>query len=279
MFDAARRSSGWGVGVLLALMVGGVGWGVRAGGLEAVDRLARGVPLGARPLATTADDRPYTRSPLATALALEAAWVPVDAASALALGDRLAETVGTWMLETTGAPDLEAAERALWAEGRIDALPVRLATAMRDAEVHARAGHRLSEGAAGVPVYAHPDDLTWLMAHVAWRLDLAFVVVPSPVHHYLLLRGPDGRARGVEATCFRRVDALGKVVPHDQPSVGRRLVFPPEHYPSGAGGIRAPDRLPAGVYEPLEGDEALEAAIRQRLEARHGPVPATGEVP
>lgn len=277
MFDAARRGAGWGRWLFLAAGLAAVAWGVRSGGLESLDRLARGVPLDAPRLATEGVDRPYSRSPLAVALELEGAWHTVDAEAALALGDRLAEALGDWMLQTTGAPDLDAAERRLWADRRIDALAVALARLLREADVHARQRHRLSEGADEVPVYVHPDDLPWLMAHVFWRLDLRFTVVPSPVHHYLLLEGPEGQRRGVEATCFRRVDALGKVVPHDQPSVGRRLTFPEAHYPSGAGGIRAPDRLPDGVYEPLRDDATLAEALRARLEARYGAMPAAEE--
>jgi len=284
VFEQAQRGRSWIGAVVMLALAGGVAAALLLPDrfdelLTAADRMARGVPLGASPFAESRRDSPYQGSPLAAALAAEAAWVSVDAESALAEADRIAQDVGWWLLEHTGEADVQAAEEALWDAGDADELFLRIATALRDARVVARRAHRLSEPepvAEGQPVYVHPDDLPWLFAHVAWRLDLRAELVRSPVHHYLVFRDPDGEgSRAVEATCFRRVDALGNVVQSDQPSVGRRLVQPEHHYPTGVGGIRNPSPLPAGAYESFLDDDALLVGVVERLEERHGPVSDT----
>ena len=278
MFDAARTGrSWWWMGAGGALVVGAaVLWarpelGQRA--LQQLDLASSGVPVGATLWPATRNATPYADSPLQLAMVIEGAWVPVDVDAAVGVADGLATSLSRWMLQQTGASSPQAAEAALWEAGRIDDLLVHLATLLREAQVHARASHRLSQPEPeGQPVYVHPDDLAWLAAHVAWRLDLHAELVRSPIHHYLVFRSPDGeRSRAFEATCFRRVDALGVVVPHDQPSVGRRLVLPEDHYPRGVGGIRNPTPLPPGAYATLD-DVTLFGALVERLTARHGTV-------
>lgn len=280
MFEQARAGRSWLGGFLGLTLIGGVAIaalrpGLLDAALDQADLLASGVTPGTELLATAHVDQPYRRSPLLLAMALEEVFTEVDGRQGEALGDAIAEELGRWMLQQTGASDLDAAERALWAAGRQDELFVELATRLRAHEVHARNRHRLSQPdpeGEGQPVYVHPDDLPWLMAHVLWRLDVRAELVRSPVHHYLVARAPDGGgSRAIEATCFRRVDALGKVVQSDQPSVGRRLVQPEGHYPSGVGGIRNPDPLPAGAYVSFLDDDSLATGVLERLEERYGP--------
>jgi len=279
VFEQARSGSSWLGGLLV---VGAVGLGLGAWwrpdlldvALQQVDLASRGIVPGTSLWASERVDYPVARSPLEVALALEGAWVTVDPAQGLALADRVATDAGRWMLQQTAAGSVEEAEQVLWSRGEQDQLFVFVAQRLREEGVHARKRHRLSEPEdEGQPVYVHPDDLAWIIAHVAWRLDLRVELVRSPVHHYLVAREPGGEgARTVEATCFRRVDALGQVVQSDQPSVGRRFMAPEAHYPSGVGGIRHVEPLPEGAYRSLRSEEAVAEAIMERLTARHGEV-------
>jgi hypothetical protein len=275
VFEGAKRSGAWGGWLLGVLVLGGAGllWARPELGerlLDAADLAAAGVDPTASWSADERSDQPYAHSPLQLMLAMQAAWLEPsaahDPAGALAFADELAEAVGRWLLVTTGTSSVQEAERALWEAGRADELAVFFATTLRERQVHARRSRRLSEAGfvEGQPVYVHPDELAWLFAHVAWRLDLRTELVQSPVHHYVVWREPEGeRSRAVEATCFRRVDALGKVVPHEQPSVGRRLVLPEHHYPEGTGGIRNPDPLPEWAYRSLSDTELADGLARQ----------------
>ncbi len=118
------------------------------------------------------------------------------------------------------------------------------------------------------PVYVHPDELPLLLMHVAWTLDLRAELVRSPIHQYVHLLEPGGeRVRGVEPTAFRLTErAEGST--QDEPSVGRALVFEPDHFPSGRGGIRNPSPLPRGTYQPVTPAE-LPGALLARAAARH----------
>jgi hypothetical protein len=200
----------------------------------------------------------------------------VDREGVLAFADELAREIGWWLLASTGASDVHEAERLLWEQGRIDDLAVTWALAMQARDLRSREGQgRLSAGIPEHPPrYLQPEEAQLLLAHVAWRLDLDAVLIRSPVHWYLELREPGGdRRRGVEATCFWRVDALGRDVHSPEPSVGRRLVFPPDHYPSGVGGIRNPSPLPPGAYEPI-GAAELTGELTAKLALRYDADPA-----
>jgi hypothetical protein len=123
----------------------------------------------------------------------------------------------------------------------------------------------------------HPDELPLLFAHVAWRLDLRAELVRSPEHLYVLLREPGGdRVRGVEPTCFPRVDALGAVVPSEEASVGRRLTFDEDFFSSGVGGLRNPSPLPEGAYTTVAPSELVGELLALAAE-RQGTDPAALE--
>lgn len=274
MFETTRSRS-WAapaVMVVLAAAVTAVWW-TRPSLLQRVSVLVAGGNPFAEPFATERVDQVFPESPLAVSLALEAGFAPVERDAVLAFADDLARDLGFWLLETTGAHDIEDAERRLWATGDADRFAVAWALRLQDRHLYSRHEQRLSGALPPEhredPRYAHPDELVLLLAHVAWRLDLASDLIRSPVHHYVVLREPGGtRARGVEPTCFRRVDALGHVAPSDEPSVGRRLSFPPDHYPSGVGGIRNPDPVPPGIYEPVSASE-LTGDLFARLATRY----------
>lgn len=236
--------------------------------LSRASLLAQGIDPTAPVLASRHEDSPYEVSPLAVSLELEARVREVDADGVLAWADELAKDVGLWLMVDTASADVADAEAALWARGGPRPLSVAFARELRRRSVYARSNRRLSAGAPTTgPVSMHPDELALLWAHVAWRLDLDAVLVRSPVHVYGLYRGPEGERVGVEPTCFRRVDDLGNAVPSQEPSVGRLLSFGEDLYPSGAGGIRHPDPMPAGVYEEVT-DEALAGVLAGLLVAR-----------
>ncbi len=205
---------------------------------------------------------PYSTSPLAEALRHEAQLGPTDTDAVLAWADDLARDMGLWLLRETSTADVAAAEQTLWAAARQDDFSVELARQLRNREVYARRQHRL-DAIDGPPQYVHPDELAWIGAHVGWTLDLKMHLVRSPVHHYLVWTSPSGQlGRTVELTNFRRVDALGKLVESEEPSVGRRLVGPEELYPSGAGGIH--ELQGDGVYRDIA-DEQLSTELLQRI--------------
>lgn len=279
MLTATRSRSRWTtIGLLSVIAASAALWWQgpaleRASVLQRLSVLAAGGHPLAEPFAREHVDQTFAESPLVVSLGLEEAFAPMEREEVLAFADALARDLGFWLLETTGAPDVEEAERRLWSEGDPDRLAVAWALRLQARHLYARHTQRLSGATAPYrddPRYAHPDELALLFAHVAWRLDLATDLVRSPVHHYFLLREPGGtRARGVEPTCFRRVDALGRVVKDsDEPSVGRRLTFPPDHYPSGVGGIRNPVPLPKGSYAPVTAAE-LTGDLFARLAARY----------
>lgn len=278
MFDATQRRSRWPLALVAAVgaAVAGVVWFERPALVERAGVLAGGGNPLADPFAAERADVRYPESPLTVSLALESGLAPadrpVDRDGMLAFADQLATDLGYWLLTDTGASDIEAAERTLWSRDHDpDRFVAKWALLLQQREVYARDTERLSAGI--VPEgyrYAHSDELVLLFAHVAWRLDLAVDLVRSPVHHYAVWREPGGQgARGIEPTCFRRVDALGALAPSDEPSVGRRLTFPPDHYPSGAGGIRNPKPLPPGVYATVSAT-ALPGDLLTRLAARYG---------
>jgi hypothetical protein len=279
LFEATRQRARWPyalAALALAAAAAAVAW-VRPAVIERLGVLAGGGNPLADPFASGRVDQRYAESPLAVSLALEAGLADgrgaVDADGLLAFADDIARDLGFWLLARTGASDIEAAERALWErEHEPDAFAVAWAGELQRRKVYAREAERLSDGVEpeGRYRYAHPDELVLLLLHVAWRLDLGIDLVRSPVHRYATWREPGGPGlRGIEPTCFQRVDMLGKVVPSDEPSVGRRLTFPPEHYPSGAGGIRNPSPLPAGAYEPVS-PAGLAGDLLVRLAARYG---------
>jgi hypothetical protein len=307
VFEGSRSRSVWPLALLaFAVAVAGAAavWS-RPAVIERLGVLAGGGDPFASPLAEGRSDHRYPESPLAVSLELEAGFTEVDREGVVTFADALARDLGFWLLARTGTGSVEAAEQALWAEpGGPDAFAVAWALRMQDLNLYARDTQRLSAGVKPEGFrYAHSDELALLLAHVAWRLDLGMDLVRSPVHRYVLWRqpgspaldgplgpgspaldgplgpgspaldgplGPGGdRLRGIEPTCFRRVDVLGDLVPSEEPSVGRRLVFPPEHYPSGAGGIRNPAPLPAGAYEVVA-PEALASDLLVRLVERYG---------
>jgi hypothetical protein len=215
--------------------------GALKGAGDRVDLAMAGVDPTASPWATAHQDFAYAQSPLQAALELEALLGPTSAPPVLAFADDLSRHMGLWLLRHTGASSIEDAETALWAAGPPDAFVVELARQLRDRQVYLRRNKRLgADGVATPPIYMHPDEVVWVAAHVAWRLDLNMVLVHSPAHQFLRWDEPGGTgSRTVEITCFRRVDGTGKGVPSEEFSVGRRLTGPADHYPSGAGGIHA----------------------------------------
>jgi hypothetical protein len=274
VFESTARGSRapW---VLGALLLGGLGAGLLLGRAELLARISvlldGGNPL-AEVFAAERRDQMYAESPLAVSLELERGMASGEPERALAFADEIAREVGYWMLSATSAADLDEAERKLWADGKPDGVAVAFAKALQERQVHSHRARHLSEGLppdARDPKYIHPDELPLLFLHVAWRLDLDARLVRSPVHLYVLLHEPGGeRQRGVEPTCFRCVDALGKLAHSDELSVGRRLTFPPEHYPGGTGGIRNPVPLPPGAYEVVT-PSALPGELYGQLAERH----------
>jgi hypothetical protein len=279
MFDAVARRSAWPVVAVTLGLLGVAVWAVPDRTERASVLAGGGDPL-ASPFAEERRDQPYPESPLAVSLALEAGLAAVDVDAALAFGDALARELGFWLLATTGAGDLDEAERRLWSvEGSPDRLAVAWAVRLQQREVYARTS--LPGLWAGVPAagprYVHPDELPLLFAHVAWRLDLDAELVRSPIHLYVLLHDPGGDGvRGLEPTSFRRVDVLGANVPSEEASVGRRLTFGADFFSSGVGGLRNPDPLPAGAYTPVAPSE-LVGELLGRAAARHDTDPATLE--
>lgn len=267
MFDAAKSSrSPLLVVVAVAVLAVGGAMFARPDLFEAVgeqvDLVLAGATPGADPFASERVDAPYTHSPLARALALEAQLGPTDADAVLAWADDLARDMGLWLLREAGTGDLAVAEDTLWDEARQDDFAVELARQLRLREVYARKQNRL-DAIDGPPLTLHPDELAWIGAHVAWRLDLRMHLVRSPIHHYLVWTSPSGKlGRMVDLTNFRRVDGLGKLVESDEPSVGRRLVGPEDLYPSGAGGIH--ELQGDGVYRDVAADR-LDAELLQRM--------------
>jgi hypothetical protein len=274
MFESTARQSRapW----VVVLLLGGLAAGALVWRDELFSRLSvlldGGNPL-APIFAEERRDQVYAESPLAVSLELERGMASGEPERALAFADEIAREVGYWMLSATGASDLDEAERRLWADGQPDGLAIAFAKALQDRQLYSRRNQHLSAGLPGLdghgdardPKYIHPDELPLLFLHVAWRLDLDARLVRSPIHLYVLLQEPGGeRQRGVEPTCFRCVDVLGKVVHSDEASVGRRLTFPPEHYPSGVGGIRNPEPLPPGAYEVIA-PAALPGELYARL--------------
>jgi hypothetical protein len=267
MFDAARSNrSPFVVGAVLLAIAMAVSVYLRPDLLEQASEKAdlwlAGAGLRADPFASKRVDHPYPDSPLAEALRLEEQLGPTDRDAVLAWADDLAHDMGLWLLRETGSTDVAAAEDALWDAARQDAFALELARQLRNREVYARQQHRLS-GIDGPPLYVHPDELAWIGAHVAFRLDLRMRLLRSPVHHYLVWTSPSGQlGRTVELTNFRRVDALGKLVASDEPSVGRRLIGPEDLFPSGAGGIH--ELQGDGVYREIPADQ-LTAELLQRI--------------
>lgn len=277
MLTSTRRRSPLGA-VSLVAAIGAAAAGAWKLG-DPVPRLlvlgSGGNPLAA-PLAATHADAPFAESPLARSLTLEGAHAAVDREPLLALADDVAREVGFWMLATSGAADLDAAERWLWAHDRVEDLAVRWAWAMRERGIYIRAGEgRLAAAVAPEPPrYAERDEVILLLAHAAWALDLRADWVRSPVHDYLVLRAADGaRALGIEATAFRHVTERGARVVADEPAVGLLLTFSPEVYAQGVGGIRNPDPPWPGVYTPVTADE-LDGELLARLAARYDLAPA-----
>lgn len=269
MFDQARQGRSWPLAIALfvgvaALALAWIRPDLVSGMAEAVSDRLQGDAL-----VVEGRDRLLSQSPLEVVMRLDG----VDAVAAdqvRGLSEALAKDAGRWLLRHTDRDDLQSAEVQLWEMGGPDPLLFYIAAQLRARNVYLRKRHRLFDGVADEgPIYAHPDELTWLAADILWRLDLRADLVQSPVHQYLVVRAPGAAgSRTFEVTCFRRVDALGKVVPSDEPSVGRRLVAPEDHYPSGVGGIRHPSPLPNDAYVVL--DEArLPEAMALRLAAIH----------
>jgi len=267
MFDAARssRSPVLAGAVLLALAMAAAMYArpdLWAQASEHVDRVLARAGFRSDPFAAERVDHPYADSPLTLALDLEQELGDTDQDAVLRWADDLAREMGLWLLRETGTSDVAAAEDALWDDARQDDFVVELARQLRNREVYARQQQRLAR-IDGPPQYVHPDELAWIGAHVGWRLDLRMRLMRSPVHHYLVWTSPSGKlGRTVELTNFRRVDALGKLVPSDEPSVGRRLVGPEDLFPSGAGGIH--QLQGDGVYREVPADQ-LTSELLQRI--------------
>lgn len=267
MFAQTTRSSNrWPLWIGLGLGLGVAAW-LALGGVQGLDVVLSGGNPFASPFPAERVDQPYVRSPLEVALELEAdLHDDVDTAATLAFADRIATDLGRWMTQRAATADVQQAERALWDEGAIDAIPIKWASLLQGREVYVRSQRRLSTGPpSSGPIYVHFDEAALLFAHAAWRLDLDAHLVRSPVHHYVHLHDPAGdEIVGVEPTCIWRVDALGHPTGSSEDCLGPKLTFGSRHHPSGAGGIRNPDPLPAGAYEEID-DEALRGELLARL--------------
>jgi hypothetical protein len=266
MFEAPERRSLAPWVILAGVLLAGAVAGVPHAGVRARVLLAGHDPRPP-PFTEVHVDFPVDTSPFAAALALDDAATPEARARMLTAADAVAGELGWWLLSETGTTDVHAAESALWARDHDpDALAQRWARELRVAGVYSRPafGVHFDPAPDHSPTYVHPDELLWVFLHVAWRLDLRASVVPSPVHWYVLLREPGGAGvRGVETTCFRCPDDA-------EPSVGLRLTFAEDFYPSGVGGIRNPEPLPPGTYVEVAPD-ALAGITLASVERRSVP--------
>lgn len=269
MFEQQQRRSRPVVPLVIGGMVLAAGAWFALGGLDQIDILLGGGNPFASTLAQEHHDQPYAESPLAVALRVESELREgVDVDRTLAWADGVARDLGSWMLSTTGADDVHEAEKALWESRSVDRMVFQWARIMQDRDARVRPDARLSSGPDRTAPRLHPDEAILVLGHVAWRLDLDAALVRSPVHHYLHLHEPGGEGvRGVEATCFWRVDSLGKPTGSDEKCQGPKLVFGVKHHPSGAGHIRNPTPLPPGAYDEVAAEE-LEGDLTGRLLTR-----------
>ncbi|MDP2309972.1 MAG: hypothetical protein Q8P18_28395 [Pseudomonadota bacterium] len=255
---------------------------------------ASGILAGRNPFASSfvahATAYPYEGSPLAWYLDYEDRWVDLEKEDVLAVADSIAEDVAWRLVAATDIADPVEAERALWASGRQEELPLWIAGALRERNVYYSLESLFSRSfnpdvhVLPDSVHLDCDQLAYIFLHVAWRLDLAMAAVPSPMHVYLRYGGPDGQAPlWIEATRFRHVDIDGTRVDYMGKGIGESFFIDGEYYPSGRGGSWASGDVvdAAGLYQPwTERDirDSVVANVMVGLE-RHGiEAPYAGEL-
>lgn len=223
-----------------------------------------GLAAGRNPFAEAFVERatnyPYTGSPVAWYLETEGKFVALPEDRILGFMDKVADDVAWALASETGESDPEGAERALWAAGRQQELPVWIADSLRRRGVFYSveslfsrsfdpAVHRTPDA-----VHLDCDQLVYAFAHVGWRLDLAMKPIIAPYHMYLRYDGPAGEAPiYVEATEFRDVIVSEYAIDFEGEKLGEDFIIDADYYPSGRGGTWASERIrsAAGLYEPM----------------------------
>lgn len=203
---------------------------------------------------------PYSGSPLEWYLDYEGRFVPLDRELVLRMADEIAADVGWRLSAATGEADPVAAEAALWAAGNQKELPLWIAQNLRERGVFYHPESLFSRsfdpevhGVGKNNVHLDCDQLAYVFAHVAMRLDLAMKVVPSVQHVYLRYDGPSGEAPlYVETTQFRSVDIDGNRIDYAGASIGEDFYVDADYYSSGRSGTWATASITAaaGLYEP-----------------------------
>lgn len=244
---APPRSSRLPLFVTLACLIFFVGWLglqiVARSGHEQTRALLAGVGPGARVMAEEHVDFGYPSSPWLDAVALVARHVPVDEAGLAQRADAIAHDVGWWMLAETRQGDLDAAERALWANNRADRLALRIAEALVDHGVTLGSDRPFPERYRPDALRLDGDGIVHLLLHVAWRLDLDVVAEAAPLRLYPVFREPGGSRRlHVEPTGFEKAadNPRAFVVDRHHPRRVRDDVPMPE------------DADAAGLFQPLD---------------------------
>jgi hypothetical protein len=235
-------------------------------------------------------DYGYEGSPWLRYATYESRWTPVDVETIGAFADGIAEEVGWRMMVWTGERDVVAAERALWARGEADRIPMWIAHGLRERDVFYHQESLLSRSFDptlhdGDEVHLDCDLLVHLFEHVAWRLDLDFREMAAPMHVYLSYAPPEGvegAALTVEATSFRRIDIDGNHIDFMGEGVGEDFFVPADWYATGKNGTWASDDLmkAAQLYQPQD-DRAVQDSILANvlagLDERHVDAPTRAE--
>jgi hypothetical protein len=248
------------------------------------------VPVAADGFIGPRVDYAYEGSPWLRYATYESRWTPVNVEEIGAFADGVAEEVGWRMMVWTGERDVEAAERALWASGEADRIPMWIAHGLRERDVFYHQESLLSRSFDpalhdGDEVHLDCDLLVHLFAHVAWRLDLGFQEMAAPMHVYLSYappQGVDGAALTVESTSFRHIDIDGNRIDFMGEGVGEDFFVPADWYATGKNGTWASDDLmkAAQLYQPMD-DRAVQDSILANvlagLDERHITAPTRAE--
>lgn len=236
-------------------------------------------------------DFAYEQSPLATYLAYEKQFVDFDDQAVLDMGDRVAEEVAWKMLIATKQNDIREAERLMWEWGEEGTdgpagpgtLPNEQARQIvewiaealirenvyygretlfsESFEGHAADGRLKGDG------HIDCDQISHVFLHVAWKLDLDFREVLSPLHRYLEYVGPAdvaGHAVIVEPTQFRGTGKAGADDGNSPFEVGPRF-FMHENELEKYGHIRASKTLTkaAGFYTHATDQDIVDGAVSE----------------
>lgn len=202
-----------------------------------------GVDLRASVVAEEHHDFAYDGSPWLRSLEVVGRHVPVDVEALHRTADAIAQEVGWWMLAEARTDDIQEAERALWAQGRAERLPLRIAEALVDRGVRHAPDTPATERYDARALRLDGDGIVHLILHVAWRLDLDVVAEAAPLRIYPVFRQPGGERRiHVEPTAIDR--ALRDP---------RAFVVDRHHHRHARDGAPHPaDAGEAGLYEPLD---------------------------